>query len=208
MVSLFINVVIAVGSVLAWLSIMFGRGSELELALRGIKSLKYYTVLSNLFSAIACAIYALCFLVPARTPEPWILGLKLASTTTVMITFLTTALLLAPVYGWHSMYKKGNFWLHLVLPLLALVDVCLFVPIRTLSPWFALGAVAFTAAYAVGYLRPVLKYGAEKDGKVYDFYGFLRWGENGVWVVAAGMLLASAGISLLLCLANGVLSVG
>lgn len=186
--SIAINIVIAIGSVGAWLSIMLGTGDDRQLARHGWRSLKYYTVLSNLFSGAVSAAYVLCLLA-GTPPTPVLLTLKLAAAAVVMVTFLVTAILLVPVYGAKSMYQGGNFWLHLVLPLLAAIDVCLFAPIETLPLWSTLAPVAFTALYAVGYLRPLLKYGAERDGQVYDFYGFLRWGKERIWLVAAAMLL-------------------
>ena len=198
MASLAINVVIAVGSVLAWLSILLGSGDDRQLAQRGIGSLKYYTVLSNLFSAGVSAAYALCFLIPGAAPSRTILFLKLAATATVMITFATTAVLLVPMYGWKALYQGGNFWLHLVLPLIAALDICLFVPVATLPLWATLGSVCFTAAYAAWYMHQVLTHGAERDGKVYDFYGFLRWGKESILWVAAIMLLATWAFAVLL----------
>ena len=135
---------------------------------------------------------------PCAAPSRTILFLKLAATATVMITFATTAVLLVPMYGWKALYQGGNFWLHLVLPLIAALDICLFVPVATLPLWATLGSVCFTAAYAAWYMHQVLTHGAERDGKVYDFYGFLRWGKESILWVAAIMLLATWAFAVLL----------
>lgn len=201
MASVVINIVIALASMAAWLSIMLGTGDDLQLARHGWRSLKYYTVLSNLFSGIVSAVYA-THLIAGSTPAPWLLTLKLAAAVVVMVTFLVTAALLVPVYGAKSMYQGGNFWLHLVLPLLAVADIMLSVPVKTLPIWSTLAPVVFTALYAIGYLRPVLKYGAEHDGHTYDFYGFLRWGEDKIWLVAAAILLLTWLLALALYLFN------
>ena len=51
----YVNLFIAVGSLGAWLSMFyFGVG---ELARSGVESLKYFTVLSNLFAGIAAVIW-------------------------------------------------------------------------------------------------------------------------------------------------------
>ena len=205
MISVAINLVIAVGSVAAWLSIMLGRGDDRTLALRGWRSLKYYTVLSNLFSAGVSAAYLLFCLLPGAAPTKVLLTLKLAAASVVMITFLVTATLLGPTMGWKLMYQGGNFWLHLVLPLLAAADVCLFAPVGDLPVAYTVAPVAFTAIYAVGYLRPVLRYGGERDGHVYDFYHFLRWGQEKIWYVAVFMLLATWLIALAYWLVNRLL---
>ncbi len=91
MVSILLNIAIAIISVLAWLSVVQGHGDDRNLMAHGLRSLKYYTVLSNLFSAGVSAAYALCFLIPGVAPSRTILFLKLAATATVMITFATTA---------------------------------------------------------------------------------------------------------------------
>ena len=59
MASIVLNAVVAVGAPLAWLSLMLGTGDDRQLAQRGIGSLKYYTVQSNLFAALASAAYLL-----------------------------------------------------------------------------------------------------------------------------------------------------
>lgn len=201
MVSMVLNGIIAFASPLAWLQILRGHGSDANLAARGVGSLKYYTVLSNLFSAAVSATYLIAFLLPGTTPSTPMLAFKLAAAAVVMVTFLVTALLLVPRHG-RSLYRGGNFWLHLVLPLCALLDVVAYAPVGTLPLGATWGSAAFTALYGVGYLKPILQHGARKDGKVYDFYGFLRWGDDKLPLVAVSLILASWSIALAIWLAS------
>ena len=202
MASIATNAAIAVISVLAWISVVRGRGDDRNLMTHGMASLKYYTVLSNLFSGAASTAYCASLLLGGGVPAPWVLVLKLAGTTTVMVTFLTVMLFLGPTMGWAPMFKAGNLWLHLILPLAAAADLCLSVPLAGLPFAATLAPVAFTAAYAAWYIRRVLRYGMERDGVVYDFYGFGRWGQDKIALVAKVMLSATWLIAVLLVLAN------
>ena len=188
MVSILLNIAIAIISVLAWLSVVQGHGDDRNLMAHGLRSLKYYTVLSNLFSGLISALYAADMLLSHGSPDSWIFVLKLAAASVVMVTFLTVMLFLGPTMGWEYMFKAGNFWLHLALPLAAAADVCLFVPVGALPFLATLAPVVFTAAYGVFYLGRILLYGRERDGVVYDFYGFLRTGEDKAAVVVVVML--------------------
>jgi len=208
MVSIALNAAIAIVSVLAWISVVQGRGDDQNLMTHGMPSLKYYTVLSNLFSGAASAAYAINVMLSNGAPSTGILALKLAATTTVMVTFLTVMLFLGPTMGWEPMFKAGNFWLHLVLPLAAAGDLCLFVPLAGLPFMATLGPVAFTAAYAAWYVSRVLRHGAQSGGVVYDFYGFCRWGRDKIGLVAKVMLSATWVIATLLVFANRLLFLG
>jgi hypothetical protein len=208
MITIVVNATIAVASVLAWVSVVRGRGDDRSLMAHGLSSLKYYTVLSNLFSALASTAYVASTLVHGGVPAAWVLVLKLAGASVVMVTFLTVMLFLGPTMGWANMFKAGNFWLHLVLPLAAAADVCLLVPVGNLPLAATLAPVAFTAAYGVFYLGRVIRYGRERDGKVYDFYGFLRWGEHTMALVVIVMLTLTWVIAVLLRLASHLWGLG
>lgn len=200
MASILLNIAIAIISVLAWISVVQGRGDDRSLMAHGLRSLKYYTVLSNLFSGPVSTLHVADVLLSHGSPASWILVLKLAAASVVMVTFLTVMLFLGPTMGWEYMFKAGNFWLHLALPLAAAADVCLFVPVGELPFLATLAPVAFTAAYGVFYLGRILRYGVERDGVVYDFYGFLRWGKDKIGIVVAVMLTATWLIAVVLWL--------
>ena len=207
-VSVLINVTIAVLSVVAWLMLAGDVSDPQKLAARGWESLKYFTVLSNLFSAVASLVYVLhCLVVGGQIPL-WLTILKLAAATAVMLTFLTVVLLLGPYFGYGKLFLGGNLWMHLVLPLLALVDCWLFVPIGKTPLWMTAFALLPTLLYGAWYLARVLRHGAARDGVVYDFYGFTRWGKEKIPVVAAGMLAFSWVIALLIRLGSKLFGVG
>ena len=189
--SMIINGVLVVMSPAAWLMLALGSGDAKGLAARGVESLKYFTVLSNLLSCLASLAYLVWTLTAGVPAPPWLLALKLMAAAAVMLTFLTVIVLLGPVLGWKKMYASGNLWMHFILPLLAAVDCVLFAPVGTL-PFAATFVCAIPCAlYAVWYLGKVVRHGAEKDGVVYDFYGFLRWGWSKVPLVTASMITVS-----------------
>ena len=201
--SVILNVAIAVSSVAAWVSILLGTGDDRSLSQRGVGSLKYYTVLSNLFSAAVSLVYAKMLMGASGAPLPaWLLVLRLSAAAVVMVTFFVTFTLLIPVYGFKALYSGGNFWLHLICPLLAAGDTIFLAPVETLPFWSTAFAMVPTALYAVGYIRGVLVHGAEENGKVYDFYGFLRWGDDKIGLVAAVMLLFTWANAVVLYLAS------
>lgn len=205
--SVVINVTIVLLSIAAWLMIVLGARDSGHLSHRGLGSLKYFTVLSNLFSAAVSAIYlVVCASGPAELPL-WLATLKLVAATAVMLTFVTVIVLLNPIYGWRSMYSGGNLWMHLVLPLLAALDCCLFVPIARIPFAMTACVMAAPALYGVFYLARIIMHGSEEDLETYDFYGFLRWGWKRLPVVLAAMLLATWLIALALRLVAGFVGV-
>ena len=208
MMSVVLNLAIAVASVLAWISVVQGRGDDHNLMTHGLGSLKYYTVQSNLFSGATSLVYAGGLLLAGEAVPAWILALKLTGAAVVMVTFVTVVVFLGPTKGWRPMFMAGNLWLHLILPLAAALDVCLFVPVGSLPFAATLAAVAFTVLYAVGYVDKVRRFGSERDGKVYDFYGFTRWGEDKIMVVATVMLALTWVLAVALWLANRALGLG
>lgn len=206
LVSMIINIAIAVMSPVSWLMIVFGMKDNVPLADRGIKSLKYFTVLSNLFSGIVSAFYGFALLQGGWPPSLPLTVLRLAATSAVMLTFLTVVLLLIPTYGVKALYEGGNLWMHLILPLMALFDCVFYVPVAGVPFWLTLCAMIPTFLYGVFYLSRIIIHGGEQNGIVYDHYDFLRWGEKRIPVVAVGMLGVSWLIALVLCLINRLIT--
>ena len=196
--SIVINALIAPVAVAAWLSILLGVTDSGSLADTGVKSLRYFTVLSNLFSAVVSLVYLAVCLATGAEPALWLIALKLVAAASVMLTCVTVMTILVPLYGLPDLLKGGNLWLHLILPVLAAVDCCVFVGVGQLPFTATLFAMLPTAAYGAFYLHEVIVHGPEEDGFVYDCYGFLRWGWKGVPVAFAAMLLVTWAIAVAL----------
>ena len=107
--SIFINILTAAGVLAVWLSICFGMPEGEALSTRGLRSLKYFTVLSNLLFGISCVTYAVFEMKKEKGDMPeWLRILRLASVCAVSLTFLTVVLFLGRIYGYRSMFAGNN----------------------------------------------------------------------------------------------------
>ena len=116
-ISRLINLAISIIVLTVWLAMTFRLGHLGAQAEGGFGNLRYFTVLSNLMQGSVSLLY-FCGLKVGR----W----KYASTTAIAFTFLIVLLLLDPVRGYGTMYAGANFWSHLVVPVLAIVDFLVF----------------------------------------------------------------------------------
>ena len=157
---------------------------------------RYYTVLSNVFCALTCLA---ALLRPdgrdgGRCPLP-LYGLQLSGTGVVLVTFLVVVAFLGPLYGYRAMFTGASFWLHLVVPMLALLRMLLLRPDRPLPFPATLPAVAPTLLYGAVYaLVNALTWTGRSDPAT-DVYGFLKWG----WWIGAGFLFSILVVNWLCC---------
>ena len=204
-VVLAINVFIAVLVVVAWAMLVFGPGSDM-LAARGVGSLKYFTVLSNLLLAVASLVYAVCqvrCLGGAASEVPRAAHiLKYVATVAVGLTFLTVMVFLGPLFGYPLMFKGGNLWLHLVVPVLAIVEFCVLDGPHELGLRDNLAAVVPTLVYGICYVGNVLVNGVGEGSTSNDWYGFTLWGVDKIPLVLTVMLLVTFLIGLAIRLTN------
>ncbi len=166
-----INILIAVITFTAWLRMVFHGGGTFSS--RGIWSLKYYTVLSNLL----CAVIACIWLFLYRDPryERLLFFLKYTGAATIFLTFLVVVFFLGPIFGYRMMYVGSNFWFHAFIPLLCAAE---FILTETQVPTGRekILAVIPMFIYGVCYLSNILINGAGEGRYTNDWYGFTRWG--------------------------------
>lgn len=170
-----------------WMMMLIG-GSSLALSSEGLGSLKYFTVLSNLFvgvTSLISAIYGLVSLLKHEEKMPlWMMVIHFSAVTSVTITFLVVICFLSPVaqingQGYFVMFKGANLFLHLFSPLFAIIN------------WIFFGHNPKISAKSVSFcIVPVLLYGifyvlnyylhfvsSEIEGSSnYDWYGFMGEG--------------------------------
>ncbi len=162
-----IDVIIAVVVLVAWIYMaVFGQGA---LSRKGLQSLQYFTVDSNLLmgaSALACAFHEWRGM--AEGLPLWLRNLRLAATTSVMLTFWVVILFLCPLWGFASMYRGANLPFHLLVPLAAIATFWSRRMARPLRPASSLWGVVPMLVYGAYYAGRVLAAGPEAD-----FYGFL-----------------------------------
>lgn len=204
-ISFAVNVFIAVMVAVAWAMLAFGAGVD-KLADRGMSSLKYFTVLSNLLLGVASLGYAVCQARCLRGSAPEIPRaihvLKYVATTAVGLTFLTVMVFLGPLYGYPEMFAGANLWLHLVLPVLAIAEFCVLEGPYDLRQRDNLAAVLPTLLYGICYVGNILANGFGHGAATNDWYGFTLWGLDKIPLVLGVMLLVTYLIGLAIRLAN------
>ena len=201
-VTILLNLFIAGVSIVSWLSMVFAISQNGPLTAGGLFSLKFFTVLSNLFNAAVCLAYAGALAARGR-PSFRLRTWKLMGTAAVSLTFFTVMGFLGPVYGFGSMFVGSNFWLHLALPVLSMMSFVLLERDEPLPFRSTLWAVVPMLIYSVGYLGNVLIQGPGDWPNRHDFYGFLLWGWPIGIAIACGLALAIWIIAVLLRKLNG-----
>lgn len=180
-----INLCIGVLVLFTWLSMTFRLGPLGAQSEGGFGNLRFFTVLTNLLQGGV----SLAYFFGVRA-DRW----KYASTAAMALTFCVVLFVLGPRRGYDVMYSGANFFSHLVVPVLAIVDF--LVLDRTGS--FTLRDSLFTmiplAAYGLFYGGNLLINGVEGN----DWYGFARGGPAAALMIFAFALLLNWLIAVLL----------
>lgn len=157
--------------------------------------LRYFTVQSNVLCA-AASLMVVIFRIIGVMPE-WVLVLNYVGTTAVMVTLLTVLFFLGPsMGGYKDLLSGGDFYLHLICPLLALISY-LMVDRVDVGFIMVLYGILPVILYGLLYLYKVIL--DAEDRRWEDFYGFNRGGKWPVSMAAmfAGTFLVSLGLWLL-----------
>ena len=175
-----VNICIVIGVFGSWIGMtLFGDGA---LALNGLRNLRYFTMLSNIFAGIA----AIMWLV--RTPgsnggdqkEPVIADerterVKYIAACSVGLTFTVVMVFLGPLYGYLAMFSGANLFLHLVIPLMAMGEI-IFLSGAEYTKRDNLLAVIPPLIYGLAYLANILINGMGEWPDTNDWYLFFAWG--------------------------------
>jgi predicted membrane protein len=182
-----LNILIILGSIGAWLVMVFAKGGMLTDT--GFRSLKYFTVLSNLFEGTASVIWLIA---AARTDDGAEKRLikaekiKYVAAVSVALTFMTVMIFLGPLYGYPEMLAGVNFFLHLAVPVAALAE-CIFMSTTIYTHHDNRLAVVPMLVYGAVYLANNLINGTGEWPDTNDWYGFLNWGLPVGLVIFAGL---------------------
>ena len=176
-----LNVLLAIAVFGAWGQMVFS--GEGTLASTGLSSLKYFTVLSNLLEGFAC-LY-------------WLAGrgekgehLKFVATVAVSITFLVVMTFLGPLYGYPAMFAGANLWLHLVVPVGAILEQ-IFLSKGPFGKKDVCLAALPVLIYGAGYLGNIVMNGVGEWPDTNDWYSFMMWGYPGAAAIYGGLILIS-----------------
>lgn len=183
-----INALIFILVLIGWILMLVGYG-EGQLASLGLGSLRYFTVLSNLYMgliALILAIYGLLSLIKKKSLLPsWTMALALSGTSSVSITFLVVVFFLAPLSAtqggsYFDMFQGPNLILHLFAPILSIVNYLIFLHQTPLKRGFAFISVLPVLAYGIFYIANFYAHWTDSLGN-YDWYSFL--GDGAPWRV-------------------------
>ena len=141
---------------------------------KGAAALRYFTILSNLFCALAALALALSLL--GGTAPRWIWLWKYVGTAAVTVTLLTVVFFLAPAAGFRALLSGRDLYLHLIGPLLAIASFCFGERLYPLSLPLALTGLLPVLLYGGVYLYKVVLCPEEKRWE--DFYGYNKTGNG------------------------------
>ena len=161
-------------------------------------ALKYFTVLSNIFAGLTALMSAIYLFIDRKSILLNVL--KFASTVSVALTFLTVILFLGPIYGYGLMYQNANLFMHLIVPVLAILQLLLLEErdenLNFITNFYA---VVPMIAYGIFYMTNVIYHGGYGDIN-YDWYQFAAKGLGLGLVSFLVMAIVTFLISLLLYL--------
>ena len=170
--------------------IMFnGAADETGLTSSGLYNLKYFTVLSNEFCGIIIFIDLIRKCMGKNVVSRY---LKYMAATSVGLTFAIIAFFLQPMYRELNMFKGGNLFFHLIVPLLAMVEFVVFEKEsreEKISLRYTFIAAIPSVIYGFGYLINILINGRGVWPDTNDWYGFLNWGFPVGFGIFAGVVI-------------------
>ena len=159
-----LNIVIFIIVLTTWLRMVF-YASGIALTAGGLRSLRYFTVLSNLFEGIACLIWLY------NKDEK----IKYAAAVSVTLTMVVVLTFLGPLYGYIPMFSGVSFWMHLIVPLAALLEVIFWNKEKFTLKDNLLACIPM-GIYGVYYIGNNIVNGIGQWPNSNDWYGFLTWG--------------------------------
>lgn len=142
---------------------------------KGLKSLRFFTILSNLFCAV-------CALLLVLSLAQWAWLLKYVGTVAVTVTLLTVLFFLGPNMGYKQMFSGKDLYLHLCGPLMAIVSFCFMERRYDLSFPLSLLGILPIIIYGLVYLFEVV---ILKNWE--DFYGYNK---HGKWKLSMAAMFA------------------
>lgn len=198
-ISLICNIAI-VGFVIVAFVYSFFVSANSTLMAKGVNSLRFYTVLSNLLLALFSLPLLVMNIITLKTKKyecpTWIGLLKYIGVASISVTFLTVICFLAPAaakrgQGYWSLFQGPNLYYHLIVPLLAIISFGLMeLNINFKIGYTPLGLVS-VFLYGIFYIINYYCHLISDGNGAYDWYGFLSDSKRSTWFVALIMLLAS-----------------
>ncbi len=200
--NLIIFILVLLATLLMFLGIQFTK-VDIALETNGIYLLKFFTVESNILMGITSLLIVITEF--KKEKKKWIDRLNLISTTSVTLTFLTVVLYLAPCSnsGYLSFFYNSNFFFHLIVPILSIINFILNAKSENLTIKDALYALIPLILYSVFYITNAVI--NMENGKIIpknDWYGFFANGIVAAIIIMIVLYLITYFASRLLIYSN------
>lgn len=159
------------------------------------KALKYFTVQSNIFIGIS-ALISLIYLVFKKDKYPtWVVILKLIATTCLTLTFLTVLGYLAPLMGIWLVFQGANLYMHLIIPVTAILCFIFLEPKVDLKFKWNFFSIIPSGTYGIFYIICVSAFNDFGNIDGWDWYAFGTYGVGIGLVMLFGLNLVAFGSS-------------
>ena len=167
----------------------------------GLTTFRYFTTDSNILCGLVSLLaagFTLPVLFEKREQVPkFALLLKYAGACAVSLTFTVVIVFLGPIYGYELMYRGASFYMHGIVPILAMVSWICFDRGYRLKFWAVPVSMIFVAIYGIVYFYQVVVRGIAHGGWP-DFYAFTRGGRWWLSILFVGLGAAVLCIVLLI----------
>jgi len=167
-----LNIILVVVVAGSWVTIF--TSSSGTLMQNGINSMKYFTVLSNLFEGAASVIWLVSSRMNGKASARAEL-LKYIAAAAVGLTCVTVLVFLGPLYGYPAMFAGGSLYMHLLTPVAAIAEVIFLSDAEYTRKDNSL-VVLSPLIYGVFYLGNNIINGVGEWPDTNDWYLFLTWG--------------------------------
>lgn len=209
--SMAINFVVFAMVLVSWIMMMVSTGQD-NLSAQGMGSLRYFTVLSNLFAGLVSLIFFVFQSVSLIKKENKVNGGLIAlahmATVSITITFLVVVCFLAPTAkeGYFSMFSGSNFFFHLIVPILVMVNFFCFENEPSMRWIYTPYAILPVLLYGLFYILNYENHWTVGADENYDWYGFIGDGSVGhILLIAVLFLVGTYLLGLLIFLVNHAL---
>ena len=168
----YINIILVIMVLGSWIAIFVSASGTLMH--NGINSLKYFTVLSNLFEGAASVIWLVSTRKNGKASARAEL-LKYIAAAAVGLTCVTVLVFLGTLYGYPAMFAGGSLYMHLLTPVIAIAEI-IFLSDFTYTRKDNRLVMLSPVVYGVFYLGNNLINGIGEWPDTNDWYFFLAWG--------------------------------
>ena len=168
-----VNIFLVIAVVGSWISIFVSASGTLMQ--NGINSLKYFTVLSNLFEGAASIVWLVSSGKNRGRASLLAERLKYIAAAAVGLTCAVVLTFLGPLYGYPAMFAGGSLFMHLLTPLIAIAEIIFLSDVELTREDNRLVMLS-PIIYGVFYLGNNLINGIGEWPDTNDWYLFLAWG--------------------------------